>query len=527
MAKPDKSNAATANATEEHHHHGRRESVASTRRGRWERLWPVIACGAGLFSDGYLNSIIGPVNTMLKRIYPDAYANSDAQANVSSITFAGTVLGMLVFGYTSDHFSRKWSLFISTLVIILFAILGTGSYGTSPSGLITALVVYRFFLGIGIGGEYPAGSVGCAESTGELKEGTRNKWFILFTNVQIDLAFLIAAIVATIVIVITGEDHLRVAWRVCLGIGVLPPLSLLYLRLKLSEPEAFRRESMAHTRTPWLLVLRYYWFRLTIVSAIWFIYDFSAYSFGIYATDILANLLGDDAPLWKSFAWNILLNFFYMPGCLAGAFVADLPSMGPKKTLCIGVVAQGVIGFLMAGVYPWLSRKENVAGFVVVYGVFLALGEFGPGDNIGLVASKTCATGIRYDYLLERVLGGDGLTKHNCRGQYYGIAAAVGKIGAFAGSYALDAIQTQAGDDKIAAGRNPFFVASALAFLAGGLVLLLPYIGQDTIDKEDIEFRAYLERNGYDTAKLGLDADGSGSDGGVVLQEEEKAREKV
>ena len=24
-------------------------------KGRWERSWPTIACGAGLFSDGYLN----------------------------------------------------------------------------------------------------------------------------------------------------------------------------------------------------------------------------------------------------------------------------------------------------------------------------------------------------------------------------------------------------------------------------------------------------------------------------------------
>lgn len=464
----------------------RRGSVAGTEKSKWERLWPVIACGAGLFSDGYLNNIIGPVNTMLKTIYPASFKNSSAQANVSSITFAGTVLGMLFFGYTSDHFSRKWSLFASTIIIILFATLGTGAYGAggNSNGLIIALVVYRFFLGIGIGGEYPAGSVGCAESTGELKEGSRNKWFILFTNVQIDLAFFISAIVATVVVLITGENHLRAAWRICLGIGILPPLSLLYLRLKLQEPEAFKRESMAKAQTPWMLVIKYYWFRLAIVSMIWFIYDFSAYSFGIYATDILKNLLGDSAPLWKSLAWNILINFFYMPGCIAGAFVADLPSMGPKKTLCIGVVLQGIIGFIMAGCYPWLSQPKNIAGFVVVYGVFLALGEFGPGDNIGLVASKTCATGIR--------------------GQYYGIAAAVGKIGAFAGSYALDSLQKAAGDDKIAAGRNPFFVASTLAFVAGGLVLLLPHIGQDTIDSEDIKFREYLLSNGYDTSKMGL-----------------------
>jgi len=330
--------------------------------------------------------------------------------------------------------------------------------------------------------------VGCAESTGELKEGSRNKWFILFTNVQIDLAFFISAIVATVVVLITGENHLRAAWRICLGIGIIPPLSLLYLRLKLQEPEAFQRESLAKAKTPWLLIIKYYWYRLGIVSMIWFIYDFSAYSFGIYATSILANLLGADAPLWKSLAWNILINFFYMPGCIAGAFVADLPSMGPKKTLCIGVVLQGIIGFIMAGCYPYLNKPENVAGFVVVYGIFLALGEFGPGDNIGLIASKTCATGIR--------------------GQYYGIAAAVGKIGAFAGSYALDALQKDAGKDEIAAGRNPFFVASALAFVAAGLVLLLPHIGQDTIDQEDVQFREYLTANGFDTATMGL---GSGT----------------
>lgn len=35
----------------------RRGSVANVDKGRWERLWPVIACGAGLFSDGYLNNV--------------------------------------------------------------------------------------------------------------------------------------------------------------------------------------------------------------------------------------------------------------------------------------------------------------------------------------------------------------------------------------------------------------------------------------------------------------------------------------
>jgi len=395
---------------------------------------------------------------------------------------------MLFFGYTSDHFSRKWSLFCSTIIIILFAALGAGSYGAHDSvgGLLAALTAYRFFLGIGIGGEYPAGSVGCAESTGELKAGTRNRWFIMFTNVQIDLGFVVAALVPMIVVLATTENHLRAAWRICLGLGVLPPLSLLYLRVKLQEPEAYKRETMANTKTPWLLCIKYYWFRLLIVCLIWFIYDFSAYSFGIYSSSILANLLGKNAPLWKSFGWNVLINFFYMPGCIAGAFVADMPKLGPKRTLAIGVILQGIVGFIMAGCYGYLNHPKYVAPFVIVYGVFLALGEFGPGNNIGLVASKTSATSIR--------------------GQYYGIAAAFGKIGAFVGSYVFPIIKKHA-PNPTRAGQDPFFVGSALAIFSGFLALFfLPEISQDTIEEEDIKFREYLERNGYDTSQMGTKA---------------------
>jgi hypothetical protein len=49
--------------------------------------------------------------------------------------------------------------------------------------------------------------------------------------------------------------------------------------------------------------------------------------------------------------------------------------------------------------------------------------------------------------------------------------------------------------------------------VAAGLVLLLPHIGQDTIDREDVNFREYLTRNGYDTSKMGLESTSiSGSD---------------
>lgn len=366
--------------------------------------------------------------------------------------------------------------------MIVFSALGASSYGAGGSiqGLFAALSAYRFLLGVGIGGEYPAGSVAAAESTGELKKGHRNRWFIAFTNLSIDVGFVVAAIVPMILVLIFTENHLRAVWRLALGLGVIPPLSLLWLRIKLQEPEEYHRNKMTHY--PYWLILKFYWFRLIVVSLIWFIYDFSAYSFSIYSSAWLVFLLPSTAPLWKAFGWNTVINLFYVPGAIVGAFLSDW--IGPKACLILGVWLQGIIGFIMTAIYKHLNQPSQVGGFVVMYGIFLALGEVGPGDNIGLVASKTSATSIR--------------------GQYYGIAAACGKIGAFVGNYVFPEIIKAAGDDVIKQGQYPFYISSALCILSGFIALFcLPNIGQDTITEEDEKFRKHLLRHGYDVSTLG------------------------
>lgn len=99
-----------------------------------------------------MNGVIGQVNTILKALYKKQYTNSPAQKNVTAIAFAGTVVGQLFFGWTSDHYSRKWSLLASTVLLFIFAALSAGSYGTgSVNSLLQALTAWRFLLGIGIG----------------------------------------------------------------------------------------------------------------------------------------------------------------------------------------------------------------------------------------------------------------------------------------------------------------------------------------------------------------------------------------
>lgn len=303
---------------------------------------------------------------MLGQIYGKEFTNSPQRANVAAIAFVGTVVGQLVFGVLSDYWSRKWSLLISTIILILFSALSAGAYGAGGSlgGMLAALTAYRFLVGIGVGGEYPAGSVGAAESSAELPSGTRNRWFILFTDFQIDLGFVAGTLVPMILVLIFTENHLRAAWRVALGLGVVPPLSLLWLRIKLKEPEEYNRNRM--TKYPYWLILKFYWFRLLVVSIIWFTYDFSTYSFSIYSSSWLTIILGDTYPLWVSFGWATLINFFYLPGSFLGAYMSDW--IGPKLCLVVGVVAQGIIGFVMTGIYSYLNTPAHVAGFVVIYG---------------------------------------------------------------------------------------------------------------------------------------------------------------
>ncbi|KAK8018192.1 hypothetical protein PG991_007382 [Apiospora marii] len=483
---------------------GADDAASSTNDNKkfWHALFPIMACGAGLFSDGYVNNVIGSVSPIFAQLYGDEWSNSNAKHFVNDIAFAGTVVGMLIFGYTSDHWSRTGSLLVSTLILIIFTALAAASYWHGEAiGMFNILTAWRFFVGIGIGGEYPAGSVACAESTGEMKSGTRNAWFILFTNSMIDWGKLLSS---HLLLSASGEqrDPFRL-WCFCALCGGCclsqqPPgnhvanatryrcrlsLVLFLLRLKLKEPEEFSRESMKNTKTPYWLVLKYYGFRLFVISLVWFLYDFSAYAFSLYASTILSSIYGGEAPFTTVFGWNTVIMLFYIPGTMLGAPVSD--RLGPRWTLILGVTLQAVVGFIMAGCYAKLAQPSVVGAFAVVYGLFLTFGELGPGNNIGLLASKTCATGVR--------------------GQYYGIAAAVGKIGAFVGTLVFPFIQDAGGDDEIKRNQYPFYVSSSLCLLSAALVyFLVPEIGQDTIAKEDTDFRAHLESQGWDVRQLGL-----------------------
>ncbi|GLB40465.1 putative sugar (and other) transporter [Lyophyllum shimeji] len=450
----------------------------------------IFACGTALFSDGYANGVIGSVNTLLKRVYgAKVLAAHNYSTVLSSVAFAGTIVGMLVFGYLSDKIGRKFGMMTATVIVALFSGLSAASSGAhgNVQGLLQMLSAMRFFVGIGVGAEYPCGSVSASEQSEEpgIGKKAQHRWFALATNTMIDFGFVVAAFVPLVLFWIFGEHHLRAVWRLALGLGMVPALLVLFWRLNMDEPERYKKDSMKNARVPYLLIMKRYWVRFAAISFTWFLYDFITYPFGIYSSTVVDNITGSTDSLTVVFGWNVVINLFYMPGTLVGAFILDY--LGPKYSMITGLLLQAIIGFFMSGFYVQLTK--HVAGFAVLYGIFLSFGELGPGNNLGLLASKSGPTAVR--------------------GQFYGLAAAIGKVGAFVGTWAFPPmIDAFGGPESVRGNTGPFWVGSGLAILSALVTFFFIHpLTQDGMEKEDCAFREYLEANGYDTSQMGLGED--------------------
>jgi len=147
-----------------------------------------------------------------------------AAGGLASVTLLTSAIGGIAFGVLADRIGRARSLVWSILIYSVFTAL------TATSHSLAQLVLWRSLVGIGLGGEWAAGSVLVSESWPAEHRGKaiglmQSGWAI---------GYIFAALLASAILP-------RHGWRVLFAIGVAPALLAWWVRRTVPEPEIWRR----------------------------------------------------------------------------------------------------------------------------------------------------------------------------------------------------------------------------------------------------------------------------------------------
>ncbi|OAQ60125.1 metabolite transport protein [Pochonia chlamydosporia 170] len=431
----------------------------------------VLVGGLALFSDGYNAQIVGYMNTVLAELYPKEYTK-DVKTRVSNAFLIGEVFGMLFFGWAIDRLGRRNGIFWATFFLVLGLILSTASHGTSVNGMFWMMIIGRGVAGFGVGGEYPTCATSATEAADETLSVRRRRGILtaVATDFSIDMGFVIAGVVALIVLAAYSWNVSDGVWRVSFGIGIVLPVALLFFRLRLINSTQYQKHAMKQ-HIPYWLVIKRYWKPMLGTSLAWFMYDFVTYPFGIFGSTVIATLNPNDT-LMENIGYGTVLNLFYIPGTLIGGILMD--KIGRKQTMTLGFVLWSVLGFIIGGALDKILPIFPL--FVVLYGIFNTLGEMGPGVATFLCGAESFPTPVR--------------------GHFLGFAAAVGKAGAAIGTQVFIPIQNSFGDANKGV-QGVFLIGAAFAMTGAAISWFLIPDKERDLENEDILFREYLAQHGY------------------------------
>ena len=186
----------------------------------------ITALGTSWLLDGLEVTLVGSLSGILES--KAGLGLTDPQVTAAATTYLiGAVLGALLFGYLTDRLGRR-KLFLVTLATYSIATVASAfSWGFGP------FAVFRFFTGIGIGGEYAA----INSAVDELIPGKVRGVTDLVVNGTFWVGATLGGLVAMFLLAGHGLAPDR-GWRYAFGIGGV--LGLVVLTLRLFVPESPR-----------------------------------------------------------------------------------------------------------------------------------------------------------------------------------------------------------------------------------------------------------------------------------------------
>jgi MFS family permease len=393
----------------------------------------------------------------------------------------GAFIGAMVFGRIADRLGRKSVYVTVAVVMIVGALLSCFSPGFAW------LVVARFILGLGIGGDYPVSAVLMSEYS---NRSDRGRLVGLVFSMQA-LGLIIGPLVA-LSLISSGVSH-GTTWRLLLGFGALPAAGVLWLRTLMPESPRFVAEVRgnatkaaadlmafsdgiasapgAKTRTSawlsgpqgavkgssgsslWELLRQPRMLRLLLGTAGgWLLFDYAYYGNTLSLPAILKEVSPHASVSMQLVQSLVLFLVFALPGYVLAFSFMD--RIGHRKLQLIGFAVM-TAAFLVLGVVH--SLTAHVAPFLGIFGLSYLFIEFGPNSTTFVLPSE--------------------LFPVRARTTGHGISAGLGKLGAFVGVFLVPSLQAHIG-------LRGMLIVAALASVGGmALTLLLPEPAGRSLDE--------------------------------------------
>jgi MFS family permease len=354
--------------------------VLDTTTFRWRNTTSaqrrtVIAAGLGWMLDAFDVMLYSIVLATLMREFGMTKSTAGL---LNTLTLIASAIGSFGFGFLADRLGRRRMLSLSILTYSVF----TFACGFSTS--VTMLAVMRFFLGLGMGGEWNSGATLVAETWPSAWRGralglVQSSWAI---------GYALAAIVAR-------EVLARTSWRWVFFIGVLPALATLWIQHDVPEPEIWQRSlkqkpapRLWKAATPAILVL-------VVMNA-----------FGMFAwwglfTWIPAYLAlplaqgGRNFSLLDFTSFLTVLNLCGMwPGYILFGYVAD--RFGRKRSMVtyLFLAALSTPLFAMARQPGWILLTASITAF---FGTGFFTGSAIIGSELFPTPIRATALGVSYN----------------------------------------------------------------------------------------------------------------------------------
>ena len=336
-------------------------ATSLTRSQRLDRLPFSRAHGRLLWGSGIgwaLDAMdVGMISFVMAALAAQWQLDATTLSWIGSIGFVGMALGATLGGLLADKVGRR-QVFALTLLVYGLA---TGAAALSAS--VAVLMLLRFVVGLGLGGELPVASTLVSEYAPARIRGR----VVVALEAFWALGWVMAALIGYLLV--PASDN---GWRWALAIGLVPAAYALYVRFRLPESVRFLEskgrfaeaeasvrvfeesagvaavpspdvapEKKQGTVSIWAPELRG---RTAALWAVWFCINLSYYGAFIWIPSLLYQA---GYPLVRSFQFTLIITLAQLPGYAVAAWLIEV--WGRRITLAVflagSALAAAAFGF--------------------------------------------------------------------------------------------------------------------------------------------------------------------------------------